>query len=64
MAWFWSDDLAKLLIERDGVAPEALASWRSGPTAYRSDLGALEFARRLLAETGPDVEDTQATSAA
>ncbi len=50
MTWFWSDDLARLLIERDGVPPQRVSAWISGPTAHRSDLGALEFARQLLTE--------------
>jgi hypothetical protein len=64
MAWFWSDDLARLLIERDGVSPKRVAEWLSGPTAHRSDLGALEFARELLGEEAPASTTDAATSAA
>ena len=64
MAWFWSDDLARILIEHDGVAPQRVADWLSGPTAHRSDLGALEFARELLGEEASSVEGDATTSAA
>ncbi len=50
MAWFWSDDLARLLIERDGVSPDRVQHWISGPTAHRTEVGALELARQLLGE--------------
>ena len=64
MAWFWSDDLAKLLMERDGVSPDRLRDWLNGPTAHRSDLDALEFARSLLGDPPPDEQEGAATSAA
>lgn len=66
MTWFWSDDLARLLIERDGVPPQRVAAWISGPAAHRSDLGALELARQLLAEEDGHIDDAadRASSAA
>lgn len=51
MTWFWSDDLARLLIEVDGIPVARVADWISGPTAHRADGEALDFARRLLGET-------------
>ena len=64
MAWFWSDDLARLLIERDGISPERVSDWLSGPMAHRSDIEALEFARKLLGASSEDHEDAAQTSAA
>lgn len=49
MSWFWSDDLARLLIEHDAVSAEIVAAWVSAPTAHRGEGDPLEFARRLLA---------------
>ena len=64
MAWFWTDDLARLLIARDGVAPTAVAHWISAPIAHRGDGEALAIARTLLAgETGAD-DATEATTSA
>lgn len=62
MTWFWSDDLARLLIEVDGVAPTRLRDWISGPTAYRGDGEPLDFARHLLAATEP-VDEATSTAA-
>ncbi len=64
MAWFWSDDLARLLIARDGVSPRRVADWIAGPTAHRSDLDALAFARALLGDAPPASQDDEQTSAA
>ena len=64
MAWFWSDDLARLLIARDGVSAQRVADWIEGPTAHRSELGALEFARVLLGDAPPASQDDEQTSAA
>ncbi|HSF86941.1 MAG TPA: hypothetical protein VLG28_14960 [Acidimicrobiia bacterium] len=64
MAWLWSDDLARLLIERDGIPPHRVADWLSGPTAHRTELGALEFARELLGDSPADTADGAAISAA
>lgn len=63
MAWFWTDDLAHLLIARDDVSPAAVAHWISAPIAHRADSDALDVARTLLArERQADV--AEATSAA
>ncbi len=35
MAWLWTDTLAALLMEHDGVAPADLAGWVTRPMAYR-----------------------------
>lgn len=37
MTWFWSDDLARVLIEAGSVTPEQAASWISTPVAFRAD---------------------------
>jgi hypothetical protein len=61
VAWFWTDELARVLIERDGVDPQRLSDWITAPIAHRSDADALEFARELLALTAvPDVATTAA----
>lgn len=65
MAWFWTDDLALLLIARDAVAPTAVAHWISAPIAHRGEGEALDIARTLLArELDTDEDATTTTSAA
>jgi hypothetical protein len=58
MQWFWTDDLAALLIEQGLVGPERLIAWTSRPVAYSTTDGMdeLEMARRLIG----DVADTDA----
>jgi hypothetical protein len=61
MAWLWTDTLAALLVEADGVAPETVAAWVERPVGYRIDDGGdpLVFARRVLLgleEPGPASE--------
>jgi hypothetical protein len=50
MPWFWTDDLADLLIEHDGLSPGAVAGWTQRPAALAAPEGteALEFARAVL----------------
>jgi hypothetical protein len=65
MAWYWTDDLARLVIDHDGVPPERLATWLSVPSAYRSDLEPIAFARELFELDAPDAPTgDSATSAA
>ncbi|MDH3398159.1 MAG: hypothetical protein OEM81_10055 [Acidimicrobiia bacterium] len=55
MPWFWTDDLAELLVEHANVRPETLVDWTRRPVALSVPEGAepLEFARKLLGvETG------------
>ncbi len=48
--WFWTDDLARLLVE-DGVAPDRVADWLRHPVAHAAaEADPLEMARRLLEE--------------
>lgn len=51
MAWLWTDTLAALLVEHDGIAPESVADWVRCPTAERVPDGVdpLALARNLLA---------------
>jgi hypothetical protein len=51
MAWVWSDELAAVLIEHDGVASGMLADWIHRPRGHALPAGVapLEFARLLLA---------------
>ena len=50
MTWFWTDDLADLLIEHDGLRPETMTEWTQRPAALAAPEGteALEFARALF----------------
>ncbi len=50
MPWFWTDDLADLLIENEAVRPESVADWRQRPVALSApeSLDPLDFARALL----------------
>ncbi len=51
MTWLWTDDLARVLVEQDGVSPERLVRWVSRPVALRAGDGEpLQQARRLLEE--------------
>ncbi len=34
MAWLWSDDLARLLIEEGAAEPSSLADWITSPVAF------------------------------
>lgn len=55
MPWFWTDDLAKMLIDQDGYGPDSLAEWTQRPAALAvpEHTDALEFAR-LLAAAGDE----------
>ncbi|MDR9450690.1 MAG: hypothetical protein RI637_05665 [Acidimicrobiia bacterium] len=50
MPWFWTDDLADLLIEHDGLRPESVTEWTARPSALAApaSVDALDFARALL----------------
>ena len=50
MPWFWTDDLAELLVDHAGVRPETLDEWTQRPVALAvpEGVGPLEFARALL----------------
>jgi hypothetical protein len=56
VAWLWTDTLASLLVEHDGVAPEAVLRWMQHPVAYRLDEGIdpLTLARRVLLGGGDE----------
>ncbi|MFZ0491753.1 MAG: hypothetical protein WAM81_00985 [Acidimicrobiia bacterium] len=58
MQWFWTDDLAALLIEHGLVGPEHLIAWTSRPVAYSAaeETDGLEMARHLIG----DVANTDA----
>jgi hypothetical protein len=50
MQWFWTDDLAAVLVEHVEVSPERLTSWCQRPVAYAAPEGAeaLDVARALI----------------
>lgn len=50
MAWLWTDELARLLIEQDGADPALLIGWTERPVGVRVDDpdSTLETARRLV----------------
>jgi hypothetical protein len=52
MQWFWTDDLAALLIEQGLVGPEPLSAWISRPVAYSAtdEADGLELARHLFGD--------------
>ena len=58
MQWFWTDDLAALLIEHGLVGPERLIAWINRPVAYSAadEAEGLEMARHLFG----DAADTDA----
>jgi hypothetical protein len=61
VAWLWTDTLATLLAEHDGVALDPVAPWVRNPVAYRLEQGddPLALARRVL----PGGEDLPAPEA-
>ena len=50
MPWLWTDDLAALLADHDGVDPKRLVTWLQRPVAVPVAEGTdpLEVARRML----------------
>ncbi|MPZ53716.1 MAG: hypothetical protein GEU79_13455 [Acidimicrobiia bacterium] len=48
MDWFWTDDLAQLLIDEDGVSPESVANWMANPVAVAGEGDALTVARSMF----------------
>lgn len=50
MPWFWTDDLAELLLEQADIRPETVAEWTQRPVGLAVPDGAepLAVARALL----------------
>ena len=50
MPWAWTDDLARRLIENEGLTSEDFAAWLSRPAAIRvpADADVLDVARELV----------------
>ena len=50
MEFVWSDDLARLLLNEEGVKVSQVRHWITTPIAYRlsDDLDPVSFARQLL----------------
>lgn len=57
MPWFWTDDLAELLVEQAGIRPETVVEWKQRPVALAGPDGTdpLEFAQALLGGDGEAV---------
>ncbi len=49
MPWMWSDDLARLLIERGEASAPQLRDWLDRPIGLASESDPVEVARFLLA---------------
>lgn len=52
MAWFWTDDLARILIDEGAVGREAVQDWISRPVgiAVAEDADPAQIGRFLLGE--------------
>ena len=55
MAWMWSDDLARLLIERGEASAPQLQDWLDRPVGLSSDSDPVETARTLLDTWPPEL---------
>ena len=58
MPWYWTDDLARLLIDAGKVDERAVADWLSAPVAIRSEEeeDSLRVAASLLPDEGEEAE--------
>ena len=52
MPWYWSDDVARILISEGGYTSEMLCSWTVRPVAFRRDEETVEQAAEGLVEDG------------
>lgn len=53
MPWYWTDDLARTLIDRGEVDLRVVTGWIAAPVAVRSDENSAEtVARALLDDEG------------
>ena len=50
MPWYWTDDIARALIEAGRITPDAAGAMLSVPTAIRRDEPSLEAAMQALLE--------------
>lgn len=48
MPWYWTDDIARMLIEADRIKAEAVGPMLSVPTAIRRDEATIEAAAQAL----------------
>jgi hypothetical protein len=60
MQWMWSDDLARLLIERGEASATQLQDWLDRPVGLSSEADPVEAARSMLAT---DARSSDSTSA-
>ncbi len=50
MPWYWSDDIARVLLDRGKLPPSAASTMLAAPVAFRSDLDTIEEAIDSLLE--------------
>ena len=64
MTWLWTDTLAALLLEHDGVEAELVSAWVERPIGYRLEDGQdpLGLARRLLLGSDDGHDELAATA--
>ncbi len=48
MVWFWTDDLARLLVTEDGISRESISDWINHPIAIVGEGDGLSMARALF----------------
>lgn len=52
MPWYWSDDLADILLQNEQPVSDVIYSMKSSPVAFRHDAETIEEAAGELAEDG------------
>jgi hypothetical protein len=58
MPWMWSDDLARLLIERGEASAPQVQDWLERPIGFASESDPVEVARILLATDARTADST------
>jgi hypothetical protein len=58
MPWMWSDDLARLLIERGAASAPQLQDWLDRPIGLASESDPMDVARSLLATDARSSDST------
>lgn len=50
MHWYWSDDVAQILLSQNKISPKVALSMTATPIGYRSDHESIEAATDQLVE--------------